>query len=94
MNDILYGNINIIANSTLWFTRHFDVKTPEFSGAITRMTIAKVHEYYKNNGVDFDIETMKLAPDAMLYVYDHIMKIADLANMTAALGINPEDLQK
>ena len=44
--------------------------------------------------MDFDIETMKLDPDAMLYVYDHIMKIADLANITAALGINPEDLQK
>lgn len=94
MNDILYGNINIIANSTLWFTRHFDIKTPEFGEAITGITIVKVHEFYKNKGVEFDMETMNLDTDAMLYVYDHIMKIADLANMAAALGIKPEDLQK
>ena len=90
MNGILYGNLNIIANSTLWFTRHFDINTPEFSEAITGMTIVKVHEYYNNNGVDFDFETMKLDSEAMLYVYDHIMKIADLANMAATLGITPE----
>lgn len=94
MKDIFFGNLNIIANSTMWFTQHFGIDTPEFGEAITGITIVKIHEFYKNKGVEFDMETMNLDTDAMLYVYDHIMKIADLAHMAAALGITPEDLQK
>ena len=94
MDNTFFGNLNIIANSTLWFSQTFGIDTPEFSEALTGITIIKIHEFYKNKGVEFDMETMNLDTDAMLYVYDHIMKIADLAHMAAALGIKPEDLQK
>ena len=94
MNDIFFGNLRLIANSTMWFTQKFGIDNSEFIEAITGITMVKIHEFYKNKGVEFDMETVKLEEDAMLYVYDHIMKIADLAHMAAALGITPEDLQK
>lgn len=94
MDNTFFGNLNIIANSTLWFSQTFGINTPEFSEALTGITIIKIHEFYKNKGVDFDMETMALDTDAMLYVYDHVMSIANLAHIAASLGMTPEDFKR
>ena len=93
MDNIFFGNINIIANSTTWFCEVLGIDTPDFSEAITASTIKKIYEYYENNGIDFSMETMEISKDAMLYVYDHIMRIANLARVAASLGLTPDDFE-
>ena len=94
MNEIFASNANIIAMSTIWFSQFFGISTDEFLNALTGSTLAAITEFYKNKGIDFDIEKVKVEEEAMMFVYERIMGIGKLAALAAGLGMKPEDFQE
>lgn len=87
MNEILFKNINIIANSTMWFCEQYGIHDDDFVSAIRNVTVATIIKHYQDKGEEFSFDTVEVSEEAMLAVYEHITALAQAAALAIALGM-------
>jgi hypothetical protein len=91
MNEILNRNIDALASISTLFVITFGFADSEKiveASALACKTAAL--EWYKKNGIEFDIETEDLCPEALEYAGMKLLKIKQLAEMSAKLRIMSE----
>lgn len=86
MNEILNRNIDALASIATLFVTVFGFSDSEKiveASALACKTAAL--EWYKKNGIEFDIEIEELCPDALQYAGMKLLEIKQLAEMSAKL---------
>ena len=88
MNEILNRNIDALASISTLFVITFGFSDSEEiieAAALACKTAA--FEWYMKKGIEFDIETEDLCPDALQYAGMKLLEIKQLAEMSAKLSV-------
>ena len=86
MNEILNRNIDALASIATLFVTVFGFSDSEKiveASALACKTAAL--EWYKKNGIEFDIMYEELCPDALQYAGMKLLEIKQLAELSAKL---------
>ena len=86
MNEILNRNIDALATIATLFVTLFGFSDSEKiveASALAAKTAAL--EWYKNNGIEFDLTTEDLCPDALQYAGMKLLQIKRLAELSAKM---------
>ena len=92
-NNTFLANTSIVYSAVMWFANFFGIKTPEFISALTDVTMSSVYNYYEEKGIDFDFDHTAIEKDAMLFAFDRIMAVAQLATIAKACGMTEKDFE-
>jgi len=90
MNDIANQNAQRLANLSAIFCIVNNIPvTEELGHALSSAVVANVAKWYENNGrPDFNPQTELICDEAIKAAFARMQEIADLATISAQLGIN------